>query len=105
MTGNQHRANAEVTDIEILRKHGFEVRGVYNLPERDRLNIVNNAFDKSRIHIKPTLKFITRDLEQVTTNDYGQIIKKPGDPLTHISDALGYLCVQQFKPPRQVYIR
>jgi len=53
--------------------------------------------------INTNCKYIVRDLEQVSTNSYGQIVKKSDDPLTHISDALGYLIIQAFMPKREVY--
>jgi PBSX family phage terminase large subunit len=94
MTGGSRKASAEFTDLQILQGLGFQIVGQRNIAERDRINIVNNGLEKERIIIDPCCKYTIRDLEQVTTNDYGQIVKKPGDPLTHISDALGYPCVQ-----------
>lgn len=105
MTGISHKTSAQYTDIEILRRFGFEVVGTYNMGERNRVNIVNNAFDKNRVVIDPRCKFLIRDLEQVVTNSYGQILKKSDDPLTHISDALGYLIIQAFKPERRFIAR
>jgi len=94
MTGGSRKTSAEYTDIEIIRQFDIEVRGLYNLAERDRLNIVNNGFDKGRIAIDPSCKYLIRDWEQVVTNEYGQVVKKSNEPLTHISDALGYMAVQ-----------
>jgi len=61
--------------------------------ERGRLNIVNNLLDKGRLLVDPSCAHLIKDFEQVVTNEQGFIPAKADDPLTHISDATGYVCV------------
>lgn len=93
MTGGNRKTSADMTDLQILESFGFQILGSRNIPERARLNFVNNALDKSRLLISSKCVKLINDLEKVTTNDYGQIAKEKDSKLTHISDALGYVIV------------
>ena len=94
MTGKNRKTSADITDLQILQRYGFQILGFNkNITERGRLNIVNNMLDKKRLLVDPSCVHVIKDLEQVTTNEQGFIPKKADDPLTHISDALGYVCV------------
>jgi len=90
-TGSSRKTSAAggVTDHSILKEYGFDITMRGNPPERDRLNLINWAFNKNKIIIDEKLKFLIRDLEQVTVNEAGCIDKKDTS-LTHISDAMGY---------------
>ena len=96
MTGIKRTTSATVgyTDIKILQKHGFRIKGKRNPFVRDRLNTVNNALSKNNVVILDTLTRLIRDLEQVVLTEYGEIDKSNMD-LTHISDAFGYLVFKQ----------
>lgn len=101
MTGKNRKTSADITDLQILQRHGFQILGFNkNITERGRLNTVNNLLDKGRLIVDPSCVHVIKDLEQVTTNEQGFIPKKADDPLTHISDALGYVCVaNELKAP------
>jgi len=105
MTGGQRKTSADYTDIQIIEQAGLQVLGTRNITQRARLNIVNNLLDKHRIIIDPKCKHLINDLEKVVTDSYGQILQKKDDPLTHISDALGYGCVALENKPGKWGIR
>jgi len=86
MTGKNRKTSADITDLQILQRYGFQILGFNkNITERGRLNIVNNMLDKKRLLVDPSCVHVIKDLEQVTTNEQGFIPKKADDPLTHIS--------------------
>jgi len=105
MTGGQRKTSADYTDIQIIEQAGLQVLGTRNITQRARLNIVNNLLDKHRIIIDPKCKHLINDLEKVVTDSYGQILQKKDDPLTHISDALGYAAVALENKPGKWGIR
>ena len=91
MTGKARKTSADMSDIQILQKAGFNIYGQGVLPERTRLNIVNNLFDKGLVYINPKCKNLIRGLETVQVNDYGQIDKsESGRKWTDITDAMSY---------------
>ena len=96
MTGVKRTTNSiGYSDIKILRKAGFEVRGNVNPLVRDRLNTVNNAFSKRYIKITKNCKHLIQDLDRVITDERGNL-DKSNIELTHISDAFGYLVCREF---------
>lgn len=102
MTGVKRTSSATIglTDINILKRRGFRIRGNTNPFVRDRLNTVNNALAKGKLKIHKSCKYLIKDLEQVVSDEHGEINKK--DPnLTHISDALGYLVYREFPVAQQ----
>ena len=103
MTGDSRRTSAERTDIDILKQFGFDVLGTYNKQQRDRLNIVNNLYEKSKAFIDPSCKHLIKDRERVIITD-NQIDKTDND-LTHMADGNDYKLVQQFKPVREFTAR
>lgn len=92
MTGVKRSTSSQlgVTDINILIKEGFKVKGNKNPLVRDRLNMVNAGFESSKILIDKSCKRLINDLEKVITDETGRLDGSNKD-LTHISDALGYL--------------
>jgi len=90
MTGTSRKTSATFTDIVILKKAGFAIRGINNPRVRDRITTVNNIFDKKKVRILKTLKWLIKDLEQVGVDEYGELDKKD-KMLTHSSDCFGYL--------------
>ena len=97
MTGGNRKTSAKYTDLEILRKGGFIIRGNINKYVRDSLNIVNNALQKRFVLITNNCKILIKDYEQVVRNEYGDIEKEKDKDLTHISDASRYLIDRMFK--------
>jgi len=100
-SGANHKTSASDTDISILQKSGF---GVYvnnsNPRVRDRVNIVNNAFEKNQLFVDTTkCPKLTEALEQQAYDP------KTGEPQkgnehpepSDYNDALGY-CLAYLKP-------
>jgi hypothetical protein len=87
-TGGSRKTSSDISDLEILQRKGFELRYRYGFTQRRSLNLTNGAFDHDRIIIDPSCTHLIADLEQVVTDNYGQIEKPAGTMLTHISDAL-----------------
>ena len=87
-TGIARKSSADISDIEILQRKNFDVRYRHGITQRRSLNYANGAFAHNRVRIDPKCKHLINDLEQVTTDEYGQILKPEGTMLTHISDAL-----------------
>jgi hypothetical protein len=70
---------------------------------KDRINIVNaklrSASGTIGVTIDPRCKELIRDLEEVCYKSTSSQIDKDRDRLrTHLSDALGYLIVDEFGP-------
>ncbi|MCD4828520.1 MAG: terminase family protein, partial [Candidatus Cloacimonetes bacterium] len=90
MTGvRRSTASAGLSDIAILKQHGFAILGSRNPLVRDRLNTVNHAFSNDKVRVMRRCVHLIRDLEQVTRDRRGELDKSHAD-LTHISDAMGY---------------
>ena len=83
---------AGMSDHHILREHGFNVPFINNPFRMDRYNCVNNLLEKGRLLIDPKCVKLIRDLEQVTYKEGTNLPETKEKSLTHISDALGYLC-------------
>lgn len=94
---------AERTDVNIIKGFDCEVRGTHNMPQRDRLNIVNNLYEKGLAYIDPSCKNLIKDRERVIITD-NQIDKTDG-ALTHCSDGNDYMLIQQYKPERTFIAR
>lgn len=95
-TGDRRRTSAMTTDHEILRRSGFNVLKFSNPPVKDRFNNVNRLFYTNQILISDKCKYLIEDLEQ--------LIHENEDPLlSHLSDALGYVCwhFHPFHRPRR----
>lgn len=87
---------AGLSDHEILRNKGFRVVGSSNPFRVDRYNTVNNLFDKNKVFINTGCNKLIRDLEQVSYKEGTNLPDTSNTELTHISDALGYLCWHVF---------
>ena len=107
MTGDSHHTNASNTDIDILREFGFEIRGRYQLPQKDRLNVTNNALEKQQIFIDPSCVHLIMDMERVilVDNHIDKSEETAPNFRTHMSDAADYRRYQQFKQTKhgQIY--
>lgn len=84
-TGNRRRTNSNKTDHEIIRRAGLELADFRNPAVRDRQNNMNRLFEHNYIKIHPRCKNLIKDLEQLVHDN-------KDDMLSHISDALGYVC-------------
>jgi PBSX family phage terminase large subunit len=85
-------ASAGESDHSILKQAGFRIPPVKNPFRADRYNCVNSMLEKGEIVIDPKCKQLIRDLEQVTFKEGTNVPDTKNKDLTHISDALGYLC-------------
>ena len=77
--------------------------GSSNPAVRDRVNTVNarlrNASGERRLAIDEKCKELIQDLEQVCYKPGSSQLDKDSDSRrTHLSDALGYLLWQEFRP-------
>lgn len=93
-TGKARKTSASKSDLQILREAGFvSLTPKSNPLQKDRFNAVNGGFHHGKILVSPTCKYLIKDLEQVTHEDF----KAGGNPeLTHISDAFGYPVHKKF---------
>ena len=85
------RKTSGKSDKRILQGAGFNCLNTKNPYVSDRCVNLNRLFAQDRVIIDPKCKKLIRDLEQVTFKDNGQLDGSNRE-LTHISDALGYLC-------------
>jgi PBSX family phage terminase large subunit len=86
-----NRKTSGRSDHAILKEDGFVVVDTRNPFVTDRVNNVNRLLRDGKIVIDPKCKKLINDLEKVTwRND--DLDQKTDKMLTHISDALGYLC-------------
>ena len=87
---------AGISDHEILKQHGFQIPFVQNPFRADRYNCVNNLLEKGRLIVNRKCVKLIRDLEQVSYKEGTNLPDTKEKSLTHISDALGYLCHHAF---------
>jgi hypothetical protein len=86
-----NRKTSGISDHQILQNDGFKIQTTRNPLVVDRVNNINRLFREDRIIIDPSCKKLINDLEKVCWKD-GSLDQKTDKMLTHISDALGYLC-------------
>ena len=89
-TGKNRKTSGK-SDHRILKEAGFQIPHVFNPFVTDRVNNINRLFTDNRIIINPKCKKLIGDLEKVSWKD-NKLDQKTDSMLTHISDALGYLC-------------
>jgi hypothetical protein len=95
-SGSKRKTSSDTTDHEILRRANLLVAPFRNPPIKDRYNNLNRLFDHGLLIIDPKCKKLIEDIEKLTYDNK--------DPmLSHISDALGYLCwkLNPLKKPRR----
>lgn len=97
-TGKKQTTNANKSDIEIIKQHGFKIKVATNPFRVDRYAAVNAAIGKGLVVFSPKCKYTIKDLESLS---YKEGTDKPDttDPMAgHISDALGYLIYRTINP-------
>jgi PBSX family phage terminase large subunit len=84
-TGKNRKTSSTQSDHQILRSRGFTVEFQTNPKKTDRYNCVNGLLHHKKLWVHSSCVKTIKDLQQVVYE---------GNPahLTHISDALGYLC-------------
>ena len=95
MTGKSRKTSAKMSDIKILKKAGFQIKGSHNSVHADSLNAVNKAFQDKKICIDKRCIILMGDFDKVITNEYRQI-DKADSSITHMSDAFRYLVERNF---------
>jgi PBSX family phage terminase large subunit len=84
-TGSARKTSATRSDHQIIKDYGHNVARVANPHVKDRYNCLNGLFSRDKILINPRCKMLIKDLEEFCHDNK--------DPmLSHITDALGYLC-------------
>lgn len=105
-TESKQTVNASMTGWQIvhnclrhiIQKQGWDyVVNVWrsNPLEKDRVNTVNNAFQKRRLFVAHQCVHLRKDLNLVGFKEGTYQIDKTDSALTHLSDALGYGVVQK----------
>lgn len=89
-TGRNRKTSGK-SDFIILEESGFVVHPTRNPFVTDRVNNINRLLAEGRIIIDPKCKKLINDLEKVSWKNE-DLDQKTDKMLTHISDALGYLC-------------
>lgn len=89
-TGANRRTSGK-SDHAILRENGFNIYPTRNPFVTDRVNNINRLLRDGKIIIHPRCKKLINDLEKVSWKN-NELDQKTDKMLTHISDALGYLC-------------
>jgi phage terminase large subunit len=84
-SGTKRKTSSDTTDYEILRRAHLNVVKFRNPYVKDRYNNINRLFDHGLLVIDPKCKKLIEDLEKLTYDNDDEM-------LSHISDALGYLC-------------
>ena len=109
------RQTAGTNDYAVVREYltraGYE-RVQFRIPNsnppvRERVQLVNSkllsASGESRLFVNPVCKELIGDLEEVTYKPESIVIDKDRDPKrTHLSDALGYVLWQEYRPGPKV---
>ena len=84
-SGSKRKTSSSTTDHEILRRANLNVLHFRNPRVKDRYNNINRLFSHGLLYIDPNCKKLIQDLEKLTYDN-------TDDMLSHISDALGYIC-------------
>ena len=105
--GSNKTTSVEGSDWDIIKR---DLRAVSNweivsrVPkanpnERPRVNAMNSKLKTNGILIDPVqAKHVVEDFEAVVVVEggSGELLKKPGDPHTHLTDALGYMIAYEY---------
>lgn len=89
-TGKNRRTSG-ISDHQIARDNGFQLANTRNPFVTDRVNNINRLLAQGRIKISPKCKWLIRDLKKLGWRG-GKLDQVTDKNLSHVSDALGYLC-------------
>ena len=89
-TGKNRKTSGK-SDFDLIKEAGMQIMQTRNPFVTDRVNNINRLLKAGRIIIDPSCKKLINDLERVSWKD-NKLDQKTDPMLTHISDALGYLC-------------
>ena len=90
-TGKNRKTSGK-SDFIMLKEAGYQISSTLNPYVVDRVNNINRLLTDNRIIINPKCKKLIGDLEKVSWKDNKLDQKGEAKMLTHISDALGYMC-------------
>lgn len=88
-------ASVNINDLKILSSYGFKLIGNDNGSVRGTLLTTNKAFEDRRLLVTENCTRVIEDLEQVITDNQGNIIKDDDDK-THLSDGVRYTASRIF---------
>jgi hypothetical protein len=95
-TGASKHSASRYTDVDLIRRAGFNVKvNPSNPAPINRVNAMNKALEDNLI-IDPSCVALIQDLERVTNVLHTRKIDKSNPELTHMTDALGYSVVWEF---------
>ncbi len=95
-TGSAKHSASRYTDVELIRRAGFNVKvNPSNPAPINRVNAMNKVLEDNMI-IDPSCKALILDLERVTNVLHTRKIDKSNPELTHMTDALGYSVVWEY---------
>lgn len=86
-----NRKTSGRSDFQIIRESGLTIMSTRNPFVTDRVNNVNRLLSQNKLFINPKCKKLINDLSKVSWKD-NKLDQKTDSSLTHISDALGYVC-------------
>ena len=87
---NKGDVAADYSNYEIFRQEGIITKTFLNPPVQQRIINANSRLYHHKVVIDPSCEKLIRDLEQVSYDDKGKILKTGNLDLTHISDAWSY---------------
>lgn len=107
-TGASRRTSGK-SDHSILKDAGFNIVKTHNPSVIDKIANLNRCFTLGLIKINPRCKKLIRDLTQLMWDKHGQLDQKTDASLSHLVDALAYLCWKLYplierKPSRQIIL-
>ena len=91
-SSGKNRRTSGKSDAIILKEAGFEVQWKTNPAVKDKIANLNRCFTMGLIKIHPRCKKLIRDLTQLVWDKNGQLDQKTDPSLSHLVDALAYLC-------------
>lgn len=87
-----NRSTKGKSDHLILKDAGFKVMYKRNPAVKDKIANLNRCFSLGLIKINPRCKKLIRDLTQLVWDKNEQLDQKTDPSLSHLVDALAYLC-------------
>lgn len=103
--GRRRESNASFSDYEIIgqffkNRPGYKVKTRPTLSIRDRVASTNTRLrsgdGRIRMLIDPSCERLIKDFREVEWNADGSTLNGKNTKLTHISDAVSYLCYNEF---------
>ena len=97
--GNQKKSSGVMgTDWDLVRQvlqPVFGARLKWRVPRgapnvRDSINATNGRISSGAFRVSPSCTWVIRDLEGTERDETGDIVKKQGDLLTHLTDGIRY---------------